>query len=137
MELKLFNQEILGNISIEEYLPQIKSQLIKENSSSVNIIFVDEKYIKELNKEYRNIDAVTDVLSFSIDSEGILGEIYICPEYIKLAHPELPFKEEILRLIIHGILHLLGYDHSVEFTNDTKSIEEMFVKQEQILQNVL
>jgi len=137
MDLKLFNKEILKNISIVEYIPKIEYQFANEKPFSVNVIFVKSEYIKELNREYRDIDAVTDVLSFNIDGEGILGEIYICPEYVKSVHPELSFKEEILRLIIHGILHLLGYDHSVEFNDDTKLTEEMFVKQEEILQNIL
>ena len=47
------------------------------------------------------------------------------------------FVEEILRLIIHGLLHLIGYDHEVELNEETKNKVEMFVKQEKILQNVI
>lgn len=136
MNLQIFNKEIL-DISIEEYLPKIEEQFLDHNIQNVNIIFVDPTFIRELNTQYRNINDVTDVLSFNIDATELLGEIYVCPEYIKSTRPEIDFKEEVLRLIIHGILHLIGYDHEVELTEETKNTEKMFVKQEQILENVL
>ncbi|KKQ11065.1 MAG: putative rRNA maturation factor, partial [candidate division WS6 bacterium GW2011_GWC2_36_7] len=125
------------DISIDEYLPKIEEQFLDHNIQNVNIIFVDPIFIRELNTQYRNINDVTDVLSFNVDATDLLGEIYICPEYIKSTCQEIAFKEEILRLIIHGILHLIGYDHEVELTEETKNTEKMFVKQEQILENVL
>jgi probable rRNA maturation factor len=136
MNLQIFNKEIL-DISIDEYLPKIEAQFVDHNIQNVSIIFVTPTFIRELNTQYRNINDVTDVLSFNIDATELLGEIYICPEYIKSTRPEITFKEEVLRLIIHGILHLIGYDHEVELTEETKNTEKMFVKQEQILENVL
>ena len=136
MNLQIFNKEIL-DISIDEYLPKIEEQFLDHNIQNVNIIFVTPTFIRELNTQYRNINDVTDVLSFNVDATDLLGEIYICPEYIKSTCQEIAFKEEILRLIIHGILHLIGYDHEVELTEETKNTEKMFVKQEQILENVL
>lgn len=136
MNLQIFNKEIL-DISIDEYLPKIEGQFVDHNIQNVSIIFVTPTFIRELNTQYRNINDVTDVLSFNIDATELLGEIYVCPEYIKSTRPEIDFKEEILRLIIHGILHLIGYDHEVELTEETKNTEKMFVKQEQILENVL
>jgi len=136
MNLEIFNKEIL-DIHIDKYLPKIESEFVNHNIQNVSIIFVTPTFIQELNTKYRNINNVTDVLSFNIDDKELLGEIYICPEYVKSTHPEIPFKEEILRLIIHGILHLIGYDHEVELTEETKQTEKMFVKQEQILENVL
>lgn len=136
MNLQIFNKEIL-DISIDEYLPKIEAQFVDHNIQNVSIIFVTPTFIRELNTQYRNINDVTDVLSFNIDATELLGEIYVCPEYIKSTRPEIDFKEEVLRLIIHGILHLIGYDHEVELTEETKNTEKMFVKQEQILENVL
>ena len=136
MNLQIFNKEIL-DISIDECLPKIEAQFVEHNIQNVNIIFVTPTFIRELNTQYRNINDVTDVLSFNIDAKELLGEIYICPEYIKSTRPEIEFKEEVLRVIIHGILHIIGYDHEVEFTEKTKKTEKMFVKQEQILENVL
>lgn len=136
MKLEIFNSELIDT-SLVDYLPKIEKEFSQEIIPSVNIIFVTSEFIKELNNQYRGVNNVTDVLSFNIDTEELLGEIYICPEYIKTTHPELPFKEEILRLIIHGLLHLTGYDHTVELTEETKKTEPMFVKQEKMLDNVL
>lgn len=136
MKIELFNKEELG-FELEKYLPKIEEAFSESTTSTINVVFVSSEYIHSLNKEYRNVDSVTDVLSFNIDGKELLGEIYICPEYVKANHPELTFHIEILRLIIHGILHLLGYDHKVELNDETKDKEVMFVKQEKILENVL
>ncbi len=136
MKLEIFNKELL-NFPIEEYLPRLENAFPGMNNSVVNIIFVKQDFIHDLNIKYRNVDSITDVLSFNIDMDNMLGEVYVCPEYIVSARPEIDLKEEVLRLIIHGILHLLGHDHTVELNDSTKDIEEMFVKQEKILENVL
>ena len=110
----------------------------KVEDSYFSVIFVSEEEIQRINLEYRNIDKVTDVISFAfLDNETqydpikLLGDIYICiPKMISQAasygHSE---KRELSFLTVHGLLHLLGYDH-------TKSIEDekiMFQKQEDIL----
>ena len=102
-----------------------------------NVIIVDNSYIHKINKEYRNVDRPTDVISFALeDSEDaktdfrVLGDIYIS---IDKAHEqailyEHSFLRELSFLTIHGLLHLLGYDHM------EKSDEViMFKKQEEIL----
>ena len=107
------------------------------NVSDVNIIFTTSEHIQKLNSEYRERDSVTDVLSFGLDEQNILGEIYICPEYVYTTRGEAEYQVEILRLIVHGMLHLIGYDHQGEFTEQNPNQEQMFVKQEEILQNIL
>ena len=77
----------------------LKGENIKEESFS--IAFVSKKKIKELNKKYRKQDKVTDVLSFGDN----LNEIIICPAVIKT-------KKQLAEVLIHGILHILGYKHS-------------------------
>lgn len=136
MQLNVYNEELI-DFSLTEFLPKIVSFFQDTSHGDVNIIFVESEYIKDLNSQYRGINTVTDVLSFNLDTEELLGEIYICPQYIVDTHPEITQKEEVLRLIIHGLLHLTGYDHSVELTEATKKTEPMFVKQEQMLDNVL
>ena len=101
----------------------------------VNVVFIDEKEMQTLNSEYRKKDDVTDVLSFNLDTEGFLGEIYICPKYVKKTVEK--YEEEIIRLIVHGILHLLGFEHKTKLDNISKQKEDMFVKQEEILENIL
>lgn len=133
MKLEIFNWP---NISISEssVINSLQEEFYSFNISTINIVFVDEKEMKELNKEYRNIDDVTDVLSFNLDAEGFLGEIYICPEDVKKNIKK--YEEEIIRLIIHGILHLLGYEHDTKLDDISSQKEEMFVKQEKILENI-
>lgn len=102
-----------------------------------SITFVGEEQIKEINKNYRGIDKVTDVISFAFEDGKnyqeevrVLGDIFICiPKMIEQAslygHSR---KRELSFLTVHGLLHLLGYDHQ------TKEEEEiMFSRQELIL----
>ena len=137
---EIFN-ETDEKIDIEEEKKLIEFALKHENLTNVtfNVIFVDSKTIRELNKNYRNIDRETDVISFALeDGEGninfefgrLLGDIYICVSKMKDQAKEYghSIKREMGFLTIHGLLHLLGYDHM------TKEEEEvMFKKQEQIL----
>ena len=80
----------------------------------VNINVTDDRTIRSLNKTYRGLPRPTDVLSFPADSElGILGEVYISVESARrqAAAYGATLREEILRLVSHGVLHLCGYDH--------------------------
>ncbi|MDO8668891.1 MAG: rRNA maturation RNase YbeY [Candidatus Buchananbacteria bacterium] len=87
-----------------------------------SLAFVDSKTIKRLNKKYRGQDKVTDVLSFEEDFKNFvnvpidrkyLGEIVICVPQAKKQAKDIKcsFKNEIARLLIHGLAHLSGYDH--------------------------
>lgn len=102
-----------------------------------NIIFVDSDTIHEINKNYRNVDRITDVISFALeDNETItldhrvLGDIYICVERAEEQAKEYghSFLRELAFLSIHGLLHLLGYDHMVP-----EEEKIMFQKQDDIL----
>jgi len=77
----------------------------------LSVIFVTEEKIQELNKKYRKKNKPTDVLSFVGDED--LGEIVICLKQVKKNSIEFKsnFKKESSFILIHGILHLLGYDH--------------------------
>lgn len=80
----------------------------------VNIIITDDATLRSLNKTYRGLTRPTDVLSFPADSDlGILGEIYISVNTARRQAAEYgaTLREEILRLVCHGVLHLCGYDH--------------------------
>lgn len=109
-----------------------KSEGVK--ADEVSIVFCDDTFIHELNKRYRGIDAPTDVLSFSLTEgdnnlSGIiaLGEIVISVETALRQAEEChhPIERELEILLIHGLLHLIGYDHSV---NDWEQ-DEMFKRQ--------
>ena len=96
----------------------------KVTNAMFSVIFVDEETIKNINRDYRGLDKVTDVISFAFEDNGkmvynnvrLLGEIYICiPRMIEQSkeygHSE---KRELSFLAVHGLLHLLGYDHIEE-----------------------
>jgi len=102
-----------------------------------DIIFVDSNMIHEINKTYRNVDRVTDVISFALEDNKtielehrLLGDIYICIEKAEEQAKEYEhsFLRELAFLTIHGLLHLLGYDHI-----EKEDEEIMFKKQEEIL----
>lgn len=138
---KYFPETELSEEALKEVLLRCFSNYNKDSGienlpseiDTVNVIFTTAKEIQRLNREYREKDSVTDVLSFTVDQDPLVGEIYVCPEYISSKYPF----EEVLRDILHGFLHLLGYEHEGHFSESLKTKEEMFVKQEDMLQNVL
>ncbi len=120
---------------------EIAIHLLKEERQEgieLNIIFVDNKEIREINKAYRNKDYETDVISFALEDDDtfikldyrILGDIYISLDKVKEQSQEYghSFRRELLFLVVHGLLHLLGYDHMNE-----EEEKIMFAKQEKIL----
>jgi probable rRNA maturation factor len=78
---------------------------------TISIVVVDNKTMQALNKQYREVNAVTDVLSFPYTETE--GEIVLCyPQAVKQAkEKQADLQQEIIWLVIHGILHVLGYDH--------------------------
>lgn len=139
LNIQIFNLETVEkvdptfNISSEEIVKAYSSIFKEYPLENINLIFVNNEYIQNLNKEYRDIDAPTDVLSFNIDDKS--GEIYISPEYVYNSYKEDAFEEEIVRLIIHGTLHILGHDHE-DSLNDNPD-EEMFVLQEDLVKRFI
>jgi probable rRNA maturation factor len=91
---------------------------IGNGESSATIAFVSDKRIRELNRQFRDIDNATDVLSFPADGpdESNLGDIAISAETAATQAKEngLSFDDEIAQLILHGLLHLSGYDHETD-----------------------
>ncbi len=110
----------------------------KITNAVFNIIIVDKDTIQKLNREYRNKDSVTDVISFALEDDNtfiktdlrVLGDIYICLDRAKEQASEYGHSllRELSFLSVHGLLHLLGYDHQ---TKEDESV--MFGLQELIL----
>lgn len=89
---------------------------IGKNESSATIAFVSDKRIRALNRQFRGIDKATDVLSFPAEEESNLGDVAISVE-TAVAQAEangLSFDDEVAQLILHGLLHLCGYDHATD-----------------------
>ena len=133
---KLFNDVITESLRYEEFDPQCE----------ISLSIVNNDEIQEINKQYRNIDAPTDVLSFPLltfeegeqadvneNDELMLGDIIISIEKAISQAEEYGhgLKRELAFLTAHSMLHLMGYDH---MEDDER--EEMFEKQEAILNNL-
>src|SRR5215208_6451691 len=86
------------------------------NESSATIAFVSDKRIRELNRQFRGIDKATDVLSFPAEEPHNLGDVAVSVETAAVQAKEngLSLGDEIAQLILHGLLHLSGYDHETD-----------------------
>jgi len=84
--------------------------------SSATIAFVSDRTIRQLNRQFRSVDKATDVLSFPADEELNLGDVAISVDTAAAQAKEngLTFDEEVAQLILHGLLHLSGYDHETD-----------------------
>jgi probable rRNA maturation factor len=90
--------------------------VIGNHGSSATIAFVSDRRIRDLNQRFRNVHKPTDVLSFPAEEETNLGDIAISVETAAAQAKEngLSFETEIAQLILHGLLHLCGYDHETD-----------------------
>ena len=140
MEISIFNET---KENIDKELETVHEVLIhglkklKIEEAIFNVIIVDNEYIHKLNKDYRNIDRETDVITFALEDDKtfnldirILGDVYISIE--KAISQSEEYGHSLLRelcfLAVHGMLHLLGYDH---MKKDEEEV--MFALQEEIL----
>ncbi|MCE5329253.1 rRNA maturation RNase YbeY [bacterium] len=157
MEVILINNQDdfdLNTDEIKTFSDYLFKKLEKEESSELNVVFIGREEIRDINKKYRNIEKETDVLSFSyVDDKKIfgfiedadsfkdefgfltVGEILICPsvaeENIKTYGKDWTLTKEMIFLIIHGMLHIYGYDH--ERDDDRLLMEK---KQESLLSEI-
>ncbi|MCH8519002.1 rRNA maturation RNase YbeY [Candidatus Gracilibacteria bacterium] len=125
----LISQKILDDIS-----RCISDTINKKQSGVVNLVFLDPHSIQNLNKDYRGKDSVTDVLSFhyhddysELSEEDLAGEIVFCEEKIISQGVEygLGTEKEFYKLVIHSVIHLLGYDHeSDEQYKEMQALED-------------
>lgn len=131
------DKEIIEITKLNKYMDFVVNKL-ELKSAIFNIIFVSNEDIHNINKEYRNTDRVTDVISFALednpdvvyDGFRLLGDIYIAidvayDQAIEYNHSK---EREVCFLATHGLLHLLGHDHMT--IDDEK---EMFGIQEELL----
>ena len=106
----------------------------------LSITFVGRAAMSELNRRYLGHRGPTDVISFGLGRQGrrgpVVGDIYICPEIARsnAVRQGVSSQEELLRLVVHGTLHTLGYDHP---EGATRTASPMWRKQERILARVI
>jgi probable rRNA maturation factor len=100
-----------------------------EQAEALRLVFVSAKEMRRLNREFRDKDYATDILSFAAEP-GVLGELVLSLEVLgrQAREHEMTLDEELQYMILHGVLHLLGYDHE---TND-KAARQMYRLQDRI-----
>ena len=114
-------QVILENILLDN----------NQNTGSINIIMTDDDTLRLMKKEYFNQDLYTDVIAFNIDDNPFEGEIYISHDRIKDNAKKFnqSFENELKRILIHGSLHLCGYDDKTPKEKlEMTSLEENYLE---------
>ncbi len=112
----------MSGIAKKAAIKCLRHENVHPSEVEVSIVFVDDSQIAELNREYRGLDSPTDVLSFPMDDPGIpgdepvpLGDIVISLETVEReASDSRGFLNYLALLVVHGLLHLLGYDHETD-----------------------
>lgn len=138
MEILIKNQQKIIKLNqrkIKGIIKKVLQHLKVDEETEISILFTDDKFIKSLNNKYRGIDKPTDVLSFSlkegavkspeVESDKLLGDIIISVETAQRQADTLnhSIEKELTVLLIHGLLHLTGYDH--EKDKDYKTMREI------------
>ena len=123
---------------LKDFINYVASNLGLKNVM-FNVIIINDNTIHKINKEYRNIDRPTDVITFALEDNKmietpevrVLGDIYISYDKVKSQAKEYNHstKREICFLAVHGLLHLLGYDHMTK-----EDEEKMFGLQKELLE---
>jgi probable rRNA maturation factor len=116
----------------------LKAERAKD--AMLSITFVGRATMSQLNHRYLGHHGPTDVISFGLDRIGkrgaVVGDVYICAEIAQenARRQDIPAGEELLRLVVHGTLHVLGHDHP---TGEGRTTSRMWRRQERILTRVL
>ena len=132
--------------NVEPFVQKVLGEL-KFDGEEISMLMCDDTYMQELNKNYRNIDSTTDVLSFENDEEyedeegkwKCVGDIVISLDTLPVNadYFEESRNDELKRLIVHGLLHLNGMDHGEEHIEKGVAPQcEMLVLQEKVLEKL-
>ena len=114
----------VNDLNVEK---NIETVLANENRTlgEVNYIFCSDEYLLNINKQYLNHDYYTDVISFDYSEDGIIsGDIFISVDTVKdnANEYEVEFKKELARVMVHGVLHFIGYKDKTE--EDAKQMRQ-------------
>ncbi|MBR5167497.1 MAG: rRNA maturation RNase YbeY [Salinivirgaceae bacterium] len=114
----------VNDLNVEK---NIETVLANENRTlgEVNYIFCSDDYLLNINKQYLNHDYYTDVISFDYSEDGIIsGDIFISVDTVKdnANEYEVEFKKELARVMVHGVLHFIGYKDKTE--EDAKQMRQ-------------
>jgi len=136
MKLLLINhtKEKMPRAFLTSWLNRVEKKLKPKHKfgkrREMVIVFVSKAEMKRMNGHYRGKNSVTDILSFAPAEESSLGELVICPQVVKSqsARTGLSPREELAYMVLHGVLHLLGYDHE----GSERQARRMFALQDRV-----
>jgi len=128
---------------IRKIIKQSLKKLKVKKGGEISLVFTDEKTIRRLNKKYRKKNKPTNILSFvfadkknfvSPSSQGLKGEIIICPAQAKREAKKegISLRSKITLLIVHGLLHLFGFDHK-----NKNQREKMEAKEKELINSAI
>ena len=132
-EIQIFNNHPDFNVP-EELCRKVVTIFSRESrleTNSITVIFVTDEYLKDLHRQYLNDDSYTDVMTFNLGEEDLEGEIYISVDRAREQAQEygVELENELARLIIHGLLHLQGYDDRTESERKKmRDLEDRFLE---------
>lgn len=109
-----------------EYIVESVRRMQRVPHKDLSVVIVGVQRMTRLNVQYRGKQKPTDILSFRADAENEYGDLIMCPEYIEKKAREYnqPLKEAYAVLCIHGMLHLLGFDHETD-----RDFKKMFTQE--------
>lgn len=118
----------------EIYRELVRRKIKIKAQQQLTVVFLDLEPARELNLRYRQKNYATDVLSFDGSSSEELGELVLCPQVLKVQAREhgLTYQQELTYMVLHGILHLLGYDHE----KSKRQEKVMFAIQDEIFEKI-
>ena len=125
-ELQFLAERAIGAAAaISPSFTNVRRALGPEDSGEVSLVFTDDAGIRRLNATWRGKDKPTNVLSFPQVAGPLLGDIVLAAETVgrEAALAGKPFEDHIAHLVVHGFLHLLGYDHEADA--DAEKMEEL------------
>ena len=135
--IKFYYQTLVPALKNKSALKDFLINLLAKEGKSIkeiNYIFCDDQYVLNINLQYLQHDTYTDIITFELNSptEPVVSEIYISIDRVKenALSLSIPFKTELLRVMIHGALHLAGYkDKSAKQVKMMRTKEDFYLKQ--------
>ena len=109
----------------------------KYKNAEVSIILTNDAEIHEINKTYRNVDRATNVLSFELGDDVLLGDIYISIDTVmrEAKEAKISFHDHVAHMVVHGMFHLLGYDHMTDEEANLMEMKEIKVLKKMGIKN--
>jgi probable rRNA maturation factor len=126
-----------GHVALVRRVARAAVRHLRAGSCELSVSLVDDAEMRELNRKWRGKDAPTDVLAFAQDdgegptTPGLLGDVVVATETAarQASRRDEPLDHELATLVVHGILHLLGYDHE----RSPADARRMFARQREVL----